>query len=226
MTLSEILKKIHLLYEGDIDYPAEGSEDYELRKGLVNAAIDVWEQENVRWRELFTNLSDASDGDKIANTSTTIYSVPSDYRFISSFLYIQDTNGNKTYYVYKRPDDVIKLNKIDSSFKFFYETGGGSSKKINIVNPVDGTIHYSYYKKAKKLSNANDVPEMLNPDFIVYWVLAQLYEQDLRNDKVAQYQALAKQALDYMIIENETKPFNQSYNLAELDYEDGFVFGR
>jgi hypothetical protein len=226
MTLSEILKKIHLLYEGDIDYPAEGSEDYELRKGLVNAAIDVWEQENVRWRELFKNLSDATDGDKTATSSTTTYSVPSDYRFISSFLYIQDADGNKTYYVYKRPDDVIKIDKINGSFKFFYETGGGSSKKINIVNPVNGSIHYSYYKKAKKLSNPNDVAEMLNPDFIVYWVLAQLYEQDLRNDKVAQYQALAKQALDYMIIENETKPFNQSYNLAELDYEGGFVFGR
>jgi hypothetical protein len=121
---------------------------------------------------------------------------------------------------------VIKIDKLNSSSKFFYETGGGLSKKINIVNPVNGTIHYSYYKKAKKLSNPNDVAEMLNPDFVVYWVLAQLYEQDLRNDKVAQYQALAKQALDYMIIENETKPFNQSYNLAELDYEDGFVFGR
>jgi len=226
MTLSEILKKIHLLYEGDIDFPAEGSEDYELRKGLVNAAIDVWEQENVRWRELFKNLSDASDGDKTATFSTTIYSVPSDYRFISSFLYIQDTNGNKTYYVYRRPDDVMKIDKLNSSSKFFYETGGGSSKKINIINPVNGTIYYSYYKKAKKLSNPDDVPEMLNPDFIVYWVLAQLYEQDLRNDKVTQYQALAKQALDYMIIENETKPFNQNYNLAELDYEGGFVFGR
>ena len=223
MTLSEILNKIHLLYEGDTSYPSSGSEDYEVRKALVNAAIEAWENENVRWRELFVNLEDASDGDKTATTSTTVYSVPSDYRFISSFLYIEDSDGNKTYYTYIRPDDKIK---ISGSSKVFFETGGGSNKKINIVNPVNGTIHYSYYKKATKLSSPSDVPEMLVPDFIVYWVLAQLYEQDLRNDKVAQYQALAKQALDYMIVENETKPFNHTYQLPELDYEAGFVLGK
>jgi len=226
MTLEELQHKIHLIYEGDTSYPSVGSEDWNLRTGLINAAIDVWAQENVRWRELFKNLSDATDGDKIALSTKTAYATPSDYRFVSSFVWIEDSNGQKTYYSFIRPDDKQKIDRLDPAGHYFYETGGAGSKKINLINPIDGTLNYCYYKTPTHLSSSTDVPEMINSDFIVWWVLAALYEQDLRNDKVTQYQTLAKQAMDYMIVENETRPFNQLTEEPDLLYEDGFILGQ
>lgn len=219
MTLDEILKKIHIKYEGDTSYPTVGEEDYEIRLEKVNQAIDEWAYlDDTYWTELFTNLSDAVDGDKTATTSQTQYDAPSDFRFISSFLTITDSSGNNYFYTYIRPDKVLSVQENDPSGKYFYITGKPSAYKINILNPIDGTINYSYYKTPTHLSQPTDVPEMSNPLFIVYSVVADLYELDNRNDMVNKYMQLAKQALDLMVVQNETKPF---YHYSD-DYEFNF----
>ncbi|RMD45208.1 MAG: hypothetical protein D6831_03855 [Aquificota bacterium] len=228
MTLQDILEKIHALYEGDTSYPSEGSEDWNFRLKLVNNAIDEWAYvEGVYWKELFKNLSDATDGDKTATTSTTAYNAPSDFRFISSFVQITDSNGSKTLYGMVRPDEVLKTQKTTPSSKVFYITGNPSTGyKINILNPIDGTISYSYYKTPASLSSSTDKPEMSNPMYIVYSVVAQLYELDNRNDLVGKYLNLAKQAMDQMVIENETKPFYNPDGIEDLNYElYGATFG-
>lgn len=223
MTLDDILTKIHIIYEGDTTYPSSGEEDYEVRLQMINDAIDEWAYlENTYWKELFTNLSDAATGDKTATASDNEYDAPSDFRFISSFLYITDTNNIKHYYKYIKQDEVINYQAEYPSGKAFYITGKPTAYKINILNPVAGTINYSYYKTPSHLSSSTDVPEMSNPLFIVYSVVAKLYELDNRNDLVSKYIQMANNALNQMIIENETAPFLHSTSNTELfDYNFG-----
>lgn len=220
MTLQDLQEKIHALYEGDTSYPVSGSEDWNFRLKLINDAIDEWAyNEGVYWKELFKNLADATDGDKSATKGTEIYNAPTDFRFISSFVKITDSNGSKTIYRMIRPDEVIKIQQTDSSAKVFYITGKPTAYKINILNDVTGTITYSYYKTPASLSATTDVPEMSNPMYIVYSVLAKLYELDNRNDLMVKYSQLAKGAMDQMIIENETKSFYNPDEIPDLDYE-------
>ena len=223
------MQVIHRKYVGNVSYPSSGSTDYTLRTGFVNDAIREWAYEqNVLWKELYTNLSAAADGDKTATTSTTAYSAPSDFISISSFITITDSDGNKTYYFEKHPRDVKKVQMINSATKFFYVTGdAGSGHTINIVNPVAGTISYSYYKKATELSASTDKPEMSRPYYIVYSAMAQLYELDNRNDLVGKYLQLAKSVMDAMIIDNEVLAPNNPDKIPDLDYElRGAIIGQ
>ena len=227
-TLDQLQQIIHRKYEGNTSYPSSGEEDYTVRTGLINDAINEWAyQENIHWRELYTTLADASDGDTTADTSTTAYDAPSDFVFMGSFLTITDSTGAKTHYFEKHPDDVKKYQAIDSSMKFFYITGNASSgHKINIVNPIAGTISYTYYKQATELSDTSDKAEMRDPYFIVYSVLAQLYELDNRNDLVSKYNQLAQNSMNAMIIENETLGANVPDKTSDLDFElRGAVIG-
>lgn len=220
-TLDQLQQKIHRIYAGDTDYPASGSEDYNIRTGFINDAIHIWANtEGIYWRELFKNLSDATDGDKTATIDDTTYNTPSDFLFIASFLKITDTDNSTTYYRFVKPENVLKELATNPSAKFFYITGSPSSGYIiNINNPKAGTIEYSYYKIPKELSNATDKPEMSQPYFIVFHVLEQLYELDSRNDMVNKYSALKKAVFNEMITRNGVCPFNTDDGLVDQPYQ-------
>ena len=227
-TLDQLQQKIHRIYQGDTDYPSSTEEDYTLRTGLINDAINDWAyNQGIYWKELFVDLADASDGDKTAVSSTEEYDPPSDFVFISSWIKITKTDGTSYYYTYAKPDEVMKIQKIDSSKRIFWITGSNTNKKIHILNPVDGTISYSYYKQTTELSSTTDKIEMSKPYFAIYSTVASLYELDNRNDMVSKYSQLAKNLMDEMIIENETKPYNNSFILEDNDYQlYGGTFGK
>ena len=224
LTLDDLQGIIHKIYEGNTSTPSSTEEDYLLRLGYINDAIRIWEGQSVDWRELFTNLSDASDGDKTTSSGVTAYSAPTDFVKISSYVKV-----GSYYYPYIEPNQVLTTLRNDSTKKFFYITGSPGSYVINI-NPTpdpDLTISYSYYKTATTLSSGTDKPEMRLPMFIVYHTLARLYEGDLRNDMVSLYEQKAKEVMDEMIILNEVPPFNRKYQIDDISYTvDGIAFGK
>ena len=207
MTLEEILKKIHRMYENNTDYPSSGDEDYTLRLGLVNDAIQEWaDTENVKWATLFKTETGTTSGSTI--------SCPSNLVSVSSLLKI----GNN-YYIWKKVDEAMVLIKNNPSAKIFWITGSPGNYVINI-NPIptEGeTYTYYYYKTPNSLSSASDIPEMTKPMFIVYWVLARLYEADGDNNKLSFYEQKAVDKLNEMIVENEAPPYNTPFNLLDDD---------
>lgn len=224
---SEIQQIVHRLYEGSTDYPTSTESDYLLRRGYMNDAIRAWAFErSIKWRELYTNLSDASDGDKTTTSGDSILDAPTDFIEISSFLKIGDL-----YYTYMPNDKVLNALKQDSSKRFFYITGNGSGGyKINVnpaITSTGDTITYSYYKLPTLITATTDKPEMSKPYFCVYYTLARLHEQDLRNDLVTFYEDKAQKLLDEMVISNEIMPPMHKDNLNDLGYlvnGDGFGF--
>lgn len=219
-TLDQLQQMIHALYKGNVSYPSEGEATYTYRTALINQAIQDWGyNQGVYWRELFTNLADAGSGDTATTANDTAYATPTNFQFISSYVKITDSDGNKYYYRFIKPDEFLTVQDRDTSEKVFYITGSNTTRYINIQAPVSGTLSYSYYKTPTELSSSSDKCEMSKPLFIVYSVVEILYEQDLRNDMVNKYQNLKKQVMDEMVLENDVAPYFTSQGVIDLPYE-------
>ena len=210
MTVSEVLQQIHRLYEGNTDYPSSGSDDYNLRLGLINDAIKEWETfRQTRWKELYatTSLTTVS--------GTSQYSLPSDFKEIASLVYIDDL-----YYKIVRNDMVKSLQEADSTARFCWITGTPTAYQLN-VNPEPDesgkSIELSYYKYASSVSNDTDVLPMSMPMFVSYWVVARLYDQDGNGAMTTYYEQKANDVMSAMIDLNENIPYEQSGSLLDND---------
>lgn len=206
MTTTQILQRIHEKYEGSVDYPVADTDDYDVRLALANQRIESWQDELTNWKELFTNVQDASDGDKTTVDNTTEYDCPTNFLRISSYVKINDI-----YYEMLDQDKVLETQRTDPSKRYFYLTGSPGSYKINLSHDPDGAypIYYSYYKSATLLTTGSSVPEMSRPQFIINGVLADLYEQDNRNDMVELYTNKADESMEQMVIQNELSTTGQ-----------------
>ncbi len=215
MTTTQILNKIHEKYEGSTDYPTEG-DDFDVRLALVNQRIEDWQDENVNWRELYANSQAAVTGDITTVSGTLDYDCPDTFLKISSFIKINDIE-----YEYMDQDKVLEDQTYPSGKRYFYITGGYGSYVINLSHDPEGAypIYYMYYKEATLMTTGANIPEMSRPKYIINGVLADLYEQDNRNDMVELYTNKADEAMEQMIIANEMNPQGQNFET------EGFGFG-
>lgn len=215
-TLDDILQAAHQTYEGNIEYPEAGSDDYSLRTGFVSQAIKIWaHNQNVTWKELYASASQTT-------TSGQAYiATPSDFMEIASYVLVDGVAYN-----YAKPQDVIDIQTNNRDTHYFWITGSPGSYRINFsVTPTENglSISYTYLKKPTTSLTGSTVLPMSKPDFALYYLLARLYELDTRNDMVTYYERKAKDVMDEMIIENEVPPPNTPNNLPDGD--TNFAFG-
>lgn len=230
MQLSSLIQVVWRKYDKSVDYPTLGSDDYNLILGYLNDAIQAWgdqaHEDNIRWRELFTRLVDASTGTKTTVASTASYVCPDNFVDISSFVQVGDL-----YYSYIDNDDVMANTKNDSSARVFWLTKNSTTGKwwINLSpTPTTSgdTIEYSYYKTPTELSGATDIIEMKKPYFAVYHALTALFEEE-RPDLSNVYSQKTVAVMNAMVIDNEVPPHNQSFKLRDIANEmTGDVFGK
>lgn len=209
MTVDEILKSIHRKYEGDVNYPTSG-EDFDLRMGLINDAILEWEStENTRWKELITKKTGTTDG-------SNEIACPTDFVDIISQLKI-----GGSVYGFIQPDEARRLLMAGSKGKFFFISGSPSAYKIN-VNPTPEAnllYEYYYYRRAPMVSSVNDEVVVPKPLFIIYSVLARLYELDNQLTTASLYEQKAINVLNDMIANNETTGGLASNSLLDDDVD-------
>jgi len=227
MTLTEILKLIHTLLEKDTDYPTSSDEDYLLRLELLKDAIMVWEYDNENgtlWNELFTTLQDSDvllGGEKLTVAGQSSYDCPSDFVFPSS--YVKIGTGDTTVY-YKRIDPKEAPNYANSGLHVYYVRGNKKTGfKIYLLDTPEAglPIDYDYYKSAFQPTTGTDVLEMADPQFSVYWVLAELVKDD-DPGLAGQYQQVALNKLDAMRMRNN----QQSYGQDNLIFDSIGGFGK
>ena len=226
MTVDEILTRIHTLLEKDTDYPESGDEDYTVRLDLVKDAVGVWEKDDdngTKWKELFTTLADAADGDKVTVADEDTYDCPSDFAFPVGYLRLG--SGDTAVY-YQRIEPYQAQEYDQANIDAFYVTGNKSDGfKIHLVNSTpnedDLAINYDYYKTATVPTTGSDVLEMDDYQFAVYWALAELVK-DEDPGLSSQYASIATQKLDAMRLRNMTPDYYQDNTIS-----DSFVgFGR
>lgn len=213
MDEANIQQHIHALYEKNTSYPASTSEDYLVRRQLINDSIDKWggyaNAENIKWRQLYTTAT-------IALTTATTYTLPANFIEFSSFF--KSVGTGDTYYSYITPDNVLNQQRRDTSRPYFFVTGYPGNYVLNI-NPAPSltgwTSSYSYYKTPTLMTTPTDISEIPKPYFIIYNVLSTLFEEE-RPDLSNKYLQMAADLMKAMGIENELSPALHTSEMPSL----------
>lgn len=223
MTLQEYQTYLHSLYQADGSTPSSSSDEWAHRKNLLHSAIGIWDSENALWNELWTTLADASDGSKTITAATVDYDMPTDFRFLGSFVRTTSAGGDHTYWQVISPQKA-ELYK-NTSPKACYVTGNKSAGfDIHFTKQptVGETINYPYYKEPSNPSATTDVIEMSDPWFAIYYALGKLHEQDGDGDRASAAYAVADQKLRNMKVRNAMLPHNQPNTIGDRDFDFGY----
>lgn len=221
MTLTEFQTNLHALYRGDGNTPTDGDTKWNHRESLLAAAINIWDNQNVQWNELWTTLTASATGDKTISASDLIYDMPTDFRFLGSYVRTTTSAGKHTFYQVIKPQDAE--NYKNTSEKAVFVTGNKSTgfDLTFLTQPTTGdTINYPYYKEPTNPTAAANVIEMSDPYFAVYFALAKLHEQDGAGDRARAAYSIADQKLKVMKIQNMSLPNDQSNR--PNDFRGGF----
>lgn len=185
-----LVNQIQLQTLNDPTPPASGSQEYQTYTQLIaNLAIPTWENErNVLWNELWTDVS--SYATIVVNQPDI--ALPADFKFIGGGYIRLTYPGSTTSNPQIRPFPVKMLPEIELNPRqnrpewyvygniqtgFFLKCGW---KPQTGASEIGATISFRYYAYAQvpllsstsTLSNPNDVPQMSDPNFIIYKVSA------------------------------------------------------
>lgn len=173
-TVEDILHQVYRTYEGDVDYPEFTDEDTQYHFGLLLDGIDEWLNRFPEYRETFTSLNDAADGDKITTTATT-YNCPTNFVRPANTVKVGDKH-----LTYIPPEQIgVKLQQ-NSGSEWFSIIGRPGAYKLRI-NPAPQSglpIEYDYYRKIAYPTTAADPIEISRPLFLFNYIMSILVAED------------------------------------------------
>lgn len=208
ITFQKLQDDIHVLYENATDTPAVGDEDFDIRQTLINQAIKEWEiHEGMLWNELWTTWTYTTVSD-----SVTI-PLPTDFLYFAGGVLVNGYSYNVI-----RPEQKTEYQESDY---VCWVTGKTGAKSLRFLTTVaTGTsIEADYYKEALISDDEvtiSEVPDMAQPLFIEYWVLAELHASDNNTAGYNRAKQEADKYLSYMVIKNAQNPPYQPNNLPDL----------
>ena len=212
--LTNAISYINTLLELDSSPPTSGDEDYTVWMNLLNVAINLWEnEEGVLWKELFADLTTASDGEKTTVAGQYAYDLPTNFKFLNSgIVWVDDT-----------PFTVIKIEDLQlydqnlGNWVYFTQTHMNFNPNLTITG--GSTIKYNYYKDATALSTGASTFEMSDPMFAVYYAVAELTKEEGN----AQALTISTQKLEAMKTKNEMTAIHQENSITN-PVGDGFGY--
>jgi len=200
MTTAEILKQIHVIYEGDDDAPTAGDEDYQIRLTLINLAIKEWETTpHVKWRCLVTWLHDTSDETYSLDTENNCINLPADFsQTFDGVIYLGDQAITEI-----NPEEYLAVS--DTETPHFYITGnqadGYKARFVNALVSEGENVDLCYIKRAKEMIEGTDIPELDDPTYIIHRVVAELCGQD-SDPRTSRELGISQSLLDNMVGKN------------------------
>jgi len=180
----QLINSIQLQTLNDPTAPVAGSQEYLIYQQLINnLAIPTWENERgTLWNELWVDES---------NFATVVASqpdipLPFDFKFIGGgFIRLTFTGSTatnpqiRTYPVKMLPEIELNPRQNKPEWYVYGNAANGFFLKCGWIPQVGAaeigaTISFRYYKYASTLVALTDVPEMSDPNFIIYKVSAQV----------------------------------------------------
>lgn len=234
---TEIIQQAYTLVEADTTDWSTSSDEYLAARRFANAAVNKWEsavielegsQIPVRWRELWTTLTEASDGTKTTSSSVYSYSCPSNFARPSSYVRLVDSSGNVMVYDVKQAEATALLDRSFENWCYFR----GNSKdgftlhfNPNLTIPSGSTIRYEYYKNATTFTATDSKSEIPDDYMIVHFIVAMFY----KDEDPATYKThmdIANTKLNQMIADNQSGLYAVDDKIPEtLSGEDQEGFG-
>jgi hypothetical protein len=205
MSLQDILDEIYVNVDDDPTSSTTQDDEQTARIRLVNSGIRAWERQDVYWRELWTLYT----GQALSNTNT--YPIDaSDFLQPGSLLYLTDASGNVTFIDVIDPTQAIRYAQNGESRAAYFTGNQNTGFTLNLTwTPTTGdnayglTYSFYYYKSASRLAFTNDIPEMMDSNYLVWYATAQKHLFNNRTDMAQDAMAQAQDCMDNMRIKNE-----------------------
>lgn len=201
LTENEVIDIIYSLYETDDTGWDTTSSEYVTCRAFCNAAINDWAMRET-WRDLFTNLTVASDGTKTITSGTYSYACPTNFSNANGWVRTV-RNGSATFFNVVNSEMVAKRAKSSDLFCYFT----GSSKdgfylnfNPNLTLTTGDTINYEYYKTPTLFTTTTSTSEIPDPYYLVYYSLARLLKNDGENFDYEE--SKAREIMDNMTTNN------------------------
>lgn len=173
MTLTSIQQSISALLEAEREAPVPGSEDWLLRKEIINIAQTEWARSklwDVLYKEVHTRTSQS--------TGFATVALPSNFYKLSSHPRIVKDGST---YEYPEIDPQTRTQYTDTE-KFVYILGDDAEGYKMIVHPPSvasgASIFYSYWATPSSLASPTDVTIVPDPNYLVYATVARLSALD------------------------------------------------
>jgi hypothetical protein len=131
-------------------------------------------EEGMLWNELYTTLAGAADGTKTTTTGTWSYAVPTKFVFPNAaYVWIGTGTSKVAVKVIEQADKQLYENNSDPWCYFLKNPTPMLYFNPNWVVPT-GTLNYEYYKTPTLMSAGEDIIEMSDPMFVVYYTVNEL----------------------------------------------------
>lgn len=219
MNYDEIFASYYGLYRGEATTPASTDDEYTIAMRFANEAVNRWSNYDATyWKELFTTLIAADDGDKTIVTADKEYECPSNMREAGGMVKIIDTDGTVLRNLrIMEPQDVQFQNEVGD---FCYFTGDPSSGfTLHLNKAPDSTlngkeINYIYYKKPTLFTAGTDLTECPDSYYIVHRMLAQRFRAS-RNPYYTSALRDAEDALKTMQADNNSGTWASPWSVPD-----------
>lgn len=226
MDYDEIFEAYYTQYRTEADVPNSSDDEYKIGLPLANEAINRWSRyDGTYWKELYSTLIDADDGDKTVVSGQLTYVAPSDMKEAGGFVRLYNAQGATL-----RRYPIIEIQdaqfRNDNSMYCYFSGNPGNGFTLHL-NPapdasVNGTVmQYVYYKQPTKFTTGTDISEMNDPYFIVHRMLANRFRGS-RNPYYDSAKGDAEDVLKTMQMDNNSGNWADPWKLAD---NSGAQFG-
>ena len=223
LTETQIINAIYQLYETDDTNWDATSNEYLTARGFINAALADWAMRQT-WRDLWSTLTDASDGTKTVTAGTWDYACPTNFNYPNSW--VRTTTGTTNTFWQVIPVEMVAKHSSNEGY-FCYFTGSAADGYTLNFNSrktlVTGhTINYEYYKNHTTYTAVGIQSEIPDPYYCVYYALARFLKND--GEDFAYEEQKAREILDRMEVNNIQGYWDIS-NQIEEPLGQGIGFG-
>jgi len=228
MTEQSIINNVFSLLEKDSDTWDTTDSEYLTARSFLNMGVQRWEHfDNTTWRELWTDLTSASTGDKTVSAAVFTYDTPTDFVREGGYVTTTDSAGGVTFWHVLPSEEVGKYaNSTDNWVYFKGNAKAGHSLQFNPLSTptTGGTINYPYYKAATQSSATSTVLEPSDPNFLCYFIAAHMSESTDSID--GNFFTVAEGLLKQMKSVNNSGFWGVPFNIeSSLDNLEGFGTG-
>jgi hypothetical protein len=227
-TENSIINNSFYLLEKDSDVWASTDSEYLTARGFLNMGVQRWSSyDNTTWRELWTDLNSASNGNKTVSSAVWTYDTPTDFVRPGGYVTTTDSAGGVTFYKVLPNEEVGKYATSPDNWVYFKgNKHSGITLEFNpLCTPtVGGTINYPYYKSATQSSATSTVLELSDPNFLSYFIAAHM--SDSSDTVEPNFFAVAEGLLKQMKSVNNSSVWGVDFNIEpSLDNYVGFGTG-
>ncbi len=202
MKIAELLQRVHVRFEKNVDYPASTEEDFIVRLAYADDSITEYEKK-ARKGTYFTPLIKQAS---IAATGTGTDLLPASAGLVFlDFIRGKDENGTLLPAIIKsgevqwtevRPEDGnVQVQNNFSNYVFWQE-----GLYIRTVPAISGTITFPYLKKAARypIGKESDALEIEDETYMQEYILGYLYLDDGNLNQYTAHMNNAEDSLDTM----------------------------